>query len=261
MGRSPPTTRPGCRRAGWGCTDAPAARSHLNVQGPTPWWQTIGWGRIPFRKGAMKIHWTWSVAWALAVVAGAPRAWADVAPPGLFECSTASAGAACQMQTAGTPVGGTCLVSKCGSKVACTDAAAANPPECADGGMPGFPGYGLVYNDCLLCNPDAGVPPAPPASPDAGEPPAPTVNPDAAAPSAPGKHGSSGCAVAHTGAKGASSAWWLGGTMLPLLGQRRRRWSSLDSALTAPRALLDFLLRHRRRPCPDSSPSCPAASG
>jgi MYXO-CTERM domain-containing protein len=161
----------------------------------------------------MKIHWTWPVACALAVVAGAPRARADVAPPGLFECSTASAGAACQMQTAGTPVGGTCLVSKCASKVACTDAAATDPPECADGGIPGFPGYGLVYNDCLLCNPDAGVPPAP------------SVAPDAAAPSAPAKHGSSDCAAAHTGPRDVSSAWWLGGIMLLLLGLRRRRWS------------------------------------
>ena len=36
MDKSPPTTRPGSRRAGWGCTDAPAARSHLNVQGRHP---------------------------------------------------------------------------------------------------------------------------------------------------------------------------------------------------------------------------------
>jgi MYXO-CTERM domain-containing protein len=162
----------------------------------------------------MKIHWTWSVAGALAVVAGAPRAWADVAPPGLSECSTASVGAACQMQTAGTPVGGTCLVSKCGSKVLCTDAAAGNPPECADGGMPGFPGYGLVSYDCLLCNPDAGMPPPPDAPPVA-------IDPGLGVPSAPAKHGSSGCAVVSTGPTGTGSAWWLGGVLL--LGLRRRR--------------------------------------
>jgi hypothetical protein len=102
------------------------------------------------------------------------------------------------MDVNGAPTGvwGTCLVSQCGTKVPCTDAG--GPPECADGGLPGFPGYGLAYNDCLLCNPDAGVPPA------------------------PAKHDSSGCSVVGSGPSGVG--WWLGAAVLLLLGVQRRGW-------------------------------------
>ena len=98
---------------------------------------------------------------ALAALLGVGSAWADVPPPGAWGCRTAAAGDACQMDVNGQPSGvwGICIKSKCGSWVACTDPAAAAAAECADGAASIRPGYGQVYSDCLLCNPEAGTPP------------------------------------------------------------------------------------------------------
>ncbi len=117
------------------------------------------------------------------------------------------------------PLGaGTCLMSRCGSKAPCTDAAATNPEGCADGGLPDFPGYGLVYRDCLLCNLDAGAPPdaAGPRAADAGVAP----GADAGLSPAPAKRGSSGCSVTPGAARGSVWLWWLGAVLL-LVGVRR----------------------------------------
>jgi hypothetical protein len=135
------------------------------------------------------------------------------------------------MIQSGNAVGGTCLVTKCAGKAPCQDAAT-DPPECADGGLPGFPGYGLVYNDCLLCNPEAGVPPAAadaggnPTSPEAGVLPADSGSlpaPDAGAPAAAPKRHSSGCAMVGGRTRSEGLGWCFGGTLLLLLGARRRR--------------------------------------
>jgi hypothetical protein len=176
-------------------------------------------------------HCTRAIAVTFALVLAAPRARADVAPPGFMECMGADAGVGCRMTQSGNAVGGTCLVSKCAGKAPCTDAAT-DLPGCADGGLPGFPGYGLVYSDCLLCNPEAGVPPTPdagiahPTSPEAGVPPVDGSlfpAPDAGVPAASPKRHSSGCAMVDARPNGAGVGWWVGGSLLLWLGTRRWR--------------------------------------
>ncbi len=175
------------------------------VPATVPWQLPSPRSRLSARQGSMKIRWTWLVSGILAMMVHAPRARADVAPPGLFECRDASAGAACQVSQRG----GTCLMSTCGTKVQCPDAG--GPPECADGGYP-LPGIYIAPRDCLLCNVDAGPPPGAAAS-------------DAAVPSSTvaAGHRSSGCTTAGGRVAGTRFGWWLGGTLLAFRLRRRGR--------------------------------------
>jgi hypothetical protein len=182
----------------------------------------------------MRIRWTWPVTLAALLNAGLARA--DVPLPGAWGCTTASAGDACQMDLNGQPTGvwGICIQSKCGGWVVCTDPAAAAAVECADGAASIRPGYGQVYRDCLLCNPEAGTPSTGgTSSSSTGGDSADSAGGPAAGGSPPAtptlpNHDTSGCAFAPPGP--ASWAWLCGAATALLLVRQRRRRSSDHSA-------------------------------